>query len=340
MPGSFSGGAAFYNPCSAVHLFSGESMKKNIAYMAKTRQRGRTLLELMISISIGLVVIGAVFVVYLGTTASSRQSSANNRISEDAAIAMAILGNNLRMAGYSPPRALFSPGSALVDGVKAVVPDRHYVGPAIRGCDFGFSSAANVAFDLITCNPSSSPGPAAFVVRYEGDAFNTIPISGNPSDCLTNGITANTVSAYDATNYKLVESRFSVDTSASNGTPELYCAGSGGAAPFTRQPLMQFVENMAISYGIAEDNLGGNVVRYVSQTQLDAITPGTTDSLWARVVSVKLCLVLRSETRDQNGGGNYIDCAGNSVASPNGFIRRSFTSVFALRNRADFSSTF
>ena len=315
-------------------------MKKNIAYMAKTRQRGRTLLELMISISIGLVVIGAVFVVYLGTTASSRQSSANNRISEDAAIAMAILGNNLRMAGYSPPRALFSPGSALVDGVKAVVPDRHYVGPAIRGCDFGFSSAANVAFDLITCNPSSSPGPAAFVVRYEGDSFNTIPISGNPSDCLTNGITANTVSTYDGTSYKLVESRFSVDTSASNGTPELYCAGSGGAAPFTRQPLMQFVENMAISYGIAEDNLGGNVVRYVSQTQLDAITPGTTDSLWARVVSVKLCLVLRSETRDQNGGGNYIDCAGNSVASPNGFIRRSFTSVFALRNRADFSSTF
>ena len=315
-------------------------MKKNIAYMAKTRQRGRTLLELMISISIGLVVIGAVFVVYLGTTASSRQSSANNRISEDAAIAMAILGNNLRMAGYSPPRALFSPGSALVDGVKAVVPDRHYVGPAIRGCDFGFSSAANVAFDLITCNPSSSPGPAAFVVRYEGDSFNTIPISGNPSDCLTNGITANTVSTYDATSYKLVESRFSVDTSASNGTPELYCAGSGGAAPFTRQPLMQFVENMAISYGIAEDNLDGNVVRYVSQTQLDAITPGTTDSLWARVVSVKLCLVLRSETRDQNGGGNYIDCAGNSVASPNGFIRRSFTSVFALRNRADFSSTF
>lgn len=305
-------------------------------------QRGRTLLELMISISIGLVVIGAVFVVYLGTTATSRQSTAINRINEDAAIAMAMLGNNLRMAGYSPPRALYSPGSAVIDGVKVVVPDRHYVGPAIRGCDFGFSSAVNVAFDLITCNTTSTPAPAAFVVRYEGDLFNTIPISGtgNPTDCLTNGIATNTVSAYDATDYKLVESRFLVSTSASNGTPELYCAGSGGAAPFTRQPLMQFVENMVINYGIAEDNLGGNAVRYVTQTQLDAITPGSTESLWSRVVSVKLCLVLRSETRDQNGGGNYIDCAGNSVASPNGFIRRSFTSVFALRNRADFSSTF
>ncbi|MBP3980383.1 PilW family protein [Acidovorax sp. JG5] len=313
-------------------------MKNSNYCISVVRQQGRTLLELMISISIGLVVIGAVFVVYLGTTATSRQSSAINRINEDAAIAMAMLGNNLRMAGYSPPRALFSPGSAVVNGVKVTVPDRHYVGPAIRGCDFGFSSADNVAFDLITCNPASSPGPAAFVVRYEGDAFNTIPVSGNPSDCLTSGITTpNAESAYDENiEYKLVESRFSVGTSASNGTPELYCAGSGGAAPFTRQPLMQFVENMVLSYGIAEDNLGGNVVRYVTQTQLDAITPGSTDELWSRVVSVKLCLVLRSETRDQNGGGNYIDCAGNSVASPNGFIRRSFTSVFALRNRADF----
>lgn len=316
-------------------------MKNSKFCIPVVHQRGRTLLELMISISIGLVVIGAVFVVYLGTTATSRQSTAINRINEDAAIAMAMLGNNLRMAGYSPPRALYSPGSALVGGVKKTAADRHYMGPAIRGCDFGFSSAVNVAFDLITCNTASTPAPAAFVVRYEGDLFNTIPVSGNPSDCLNNGITTNTDSAYDPTiKYKLVESRFMVSTSASNGTPELYCAGSGGATPFTRQPLMQFVENMIITYGIAEHNLAGNAVRYVTQTQLDAITPGTTDSLWARVVSVKLCLVLRSEARDQNGGGNYIDCAGNSVASPNGFIRRSFTSVFALRNRADFSSTF
>lgn len=305
------------------------------------RQRGRTLLELMISITIGLVVIGAIFVVYLSTTATSRQSSATNRISEDAAIAMAILGNNLRMAGYSPPRALFSPGSAIVDGVKEVNRDQHFIGTGIRGCDFGFSSPDNSTFDLITCNTASTPGPAAFAVRFEGDGINTIPVSSNPSDCLTSGITANTISSTDGSSYKLVESRFSVATSKSNGTPELYCAGSGGtgAAQFTRQPLMQFVENMVIQYGIADDNISGNVVRYVTQTQLDALA-GTDESRWSRVVSVKLCIVMRSDGRDQNGTGNYFDCTGNSVASVNGFVRRAFTSVFTLRNRADFSSSF
>lgn len=301
----------------------------------------------MVSIAIGLVVIGAIFVVYLATTSTSRQSSATNRLSEDGAIVMAILGNNLRRAGYSPPRALYAPGSALVNGIKEVTPDRHFTGTGIRGCDFGFSSVANATFDNITCN--TAPGPAAFVVRFEGDLINTLPVNvalpylGDPSDCLTSGIAAdNAQSKYLASgvnDYKLVESRFSVATSATNGTPELYCAGSGGAAPFTRQPLMQFVENMVITYGIADDNTSGNVVRYVTQTQLDAFA-GTTESRWSRVINVKLCIAMRSETRDQNGAGNYIDCAGNSVASANGFVRRSFTSVFALRNRADFSSTF
>lgn len=313
--------------------------KLNPSLNCRATQRGQTLLELMISITIGLVVIGAVFVVYLATTATSRQSSAISRMSEDAAITMAILGNNIRMAGYSPPRALFTPGSALVNGVKEVNPDRHFTGVAMRGCDFGFSSAENVAFDSITCKTSSNPGPAAFVVRYEGDEFNTIAVSGNPSDCLTSGITANTASNFDGSSYKLVESRFSIANSTSNGTPELYCSGSGGASPFSRQPLMQYVENMVVTYGIADDSTSGNVTRYVTQTQLDAIS-GTTATRWSRVINAKVCIVMRSDTADQNGGGNYIDCAGNSIASANGYIRRAFTSVFALRNRADFSSTF
>ncbi|SFU66926.1 type IV pilus assembly protein PilW [Polaromonas sp. YR568] len=301
-------------------------------------QRGRTLLELLISMVIGLVVVGAISVVYLATMSTSRQSSSTNRISEDAAMVMAILGNNLRMAGYSPPRAIFSPGGALVNGVKVTNPDRHFTGAGIRGCDFGFSSAANAKFDDLTCNPNAGSGQAAFVVRFEGDDVNTLAVGGNPSDCLTSGITANTVSSYDASNYKLVESRFSVAIDPSSGTPELFCAGSGGAAPFVRQPLMQFVEQMVIRYGIADDGLSGNVVRYVTQTQLDALA-GSVESRWSRVVNVKLCIVMRSEGRDQKGAGNYIDCAGNSVASANGLVRRSFTSVFALRNRADFASS-
>lgn len=321
-------------------------MKKNRVNLQAIRQRGRTLLELMISITIGLVVIGAISVVYLTSTVTSRQSLATSRTSEDAAIAMTILGNHLRMAGYSPPRTLVPTGSALVAGGKVAIPDRNLTGYAIRGCDFGFSSAVTTSttFENLTC--STTAGPAAFAVRYEADVFNTFPVNinnpnpqGDPSDCVSAGINANTASSYNlATQYTLSEARFSVAVSTSNGTPELYCAGSGGTTKrFVRQPLMQFVENMVLNYGIADDSTSGNVVRYVTQTQLDALA-GTTESRWSRVINVKLCIVMRSDKPHQNGGGNYVDCAGDSVASAGGFVRRAFTSVFTLRNRADFSA--
>ena len=46
--------------------------------------------------------------------------------------------------------------------------------------------------------------------------------------------------------------------------------------------------------------------------------------------------VMRSQGADQAGAGNYIDCDGNSVASPDSHARRSFTAFYALRNRSGF----
>ena len=335
-------------------------MKKNTVYLQASRQQGRTLLELMISITIGLVVLGAVSVVYLATTATSRQSLSTSRMSEDAAIIMNMLGNNLRMAGYSTPRTLVSMGSALVAGRKVSIPDRNFTGYAIRGCDFGFSSAVTTTttFENLACSTTEGL-PAAFAVRYEGDVFNTFPVNkgssnvdGDPSDCLSAGIEkddplkgAASSDYMPGTFYPQVEARFSIATSASNGTLELYCAGSGGAGNrFTRQPLMQFVESMVINYGIADDSISGNVVRYIKQTDLDALA-GTVAAHWSRVVNVKLCIVMRSDKPDINQikdkvTGKYpffIDCKGDSVESADGYLRRSFTSVFTLRNRADFS---
>ena len=76
----------------------------------RRRQHGRTLLELMIAIAIGLVILLALGTVYLGTTRTNRQAGSVSRMSEDAAIAFSIMGSSLRMAGYSTPRALVLPG--------------------------------------------------------------------------------------------------------------------------------------------------------------------------------------------------------------------------------------
>ncbi len=301
-------------------------------------QRGRTLLELLIAIAIGLVILLALGTVYLATTSTNRQSTSVSRMSEDAAVAFNLMGSGLRMAGYSAPRALVLPGGAMFGGVKVVAPDRNFVGAAVRGCDHGFVDGT-VAFESLACGTDTAL-PAAVAIRFEGDAFNTVPItvSGtvHPSDCLNNAVTdaLATASAIDpARKYRLIDSRFTAQVSTTSGTPELFCGGNGGG--FTPQPLMQFIDSVQLRYGVAADGTSRDVTHYATAAEVDAL-PGSTDDRWARVVNIKLCMVMRSQARDQAGAGNYIDCDGTSTASADGFARRAFTSFYALRNRSGF----
>ena len=103
------------------------------------------------------------------------------------------------------------------------------------------------------------------------------------------------------------------------------------------KPLLQNVEGMYLSYGIAATDQDYEASRYVSQTTLDAFA-GSTASKWGRVVSVKVCLVMKSQNTMKEADQTYVGCDGSSVAASDGYARRAFTSVFTLRNRSDFAS--
>lgn len=306
------------------------------ALRSRSVQAGRTLVELMISLVIGLVIVGAIMAIYLSTAGTSKQSNAVTRMSEDAAIAMSLIGSNLRMDAYSPPRVLVSPGSAKVGGVQVAAADRNFTGLAIRGCDNGFADVT-AGFGSLAC-ATSGTGKGALAIRFEGDARNTLAVSGGPSDCGATAITTDATSAVDASAYKLVESRLLVATGGS-GSSELHCAGNGGdsAVQFATKPLLQNVEGMYLSYGIAATDQDYEASRYVSQTTLDAFA-GSTASKWGRVVSVKVCLVMKSQNTMKEADQTYVGCDGSSVAASDGYARRAFTSVFTLRNRSDFAS--
>lgn len=331
-------------------------MNGSVEKMPNT-QRGRSLVELMIGLTLGLVVLGAVSVVYFGANQTGRQSASISRMTEDAGIAFNYIGGSLRMAGFSPPRALISSGSvSTFNGVKTVAPDKNFVGAAIRGCDNGFANGGSATFDDLTCS-SSTTGAGAFAIRFEGDTTNSVPITASgvlyPSDCLANAVRTGAPSAYQAPPsgaaiptgaltagyYRLVESRFFGQIGAASGTPEIFCGGNG--AGFNQsQPLIQSVENIQLRYGIAAstDPADQDVVAYRTASQIDAL-PGNVSTRWSRVISVRVCLVMRSEEKDQNGNGPYENCAGDIVTSNDSLIRRSFTSTFSLRNRAGFSAS-
>ena len=72
-----------------------------------TRQRwqsGVTLIELLISITLGMVVIAAVLVVYASGSVATRYAQAQGQMNEDAQMALSVITQELLRAGYNPTR--------------------------------------------------------------------------------------------------------------------------------------------------------------------------------------------------------------------------------------------
>jgi type IV pilus assembly protein PilW len=67
--------------------------------------RGFSLVELMVSLTIGLFLMIAVMATYIGSSGAARMAEAQGRMNEDAHAALTILTQQLRMAGSNPKRA-------------------------------------------------------------------------------------------------------------------------------------------------------------------------------------------------------------------------------------------
>ena len=64
------------------------------------RQRGFSLVEMMIAITIGFIIVGAIGYLYLGSRQSFRTTDAMSRIQENARYALQTMAHDVRMAGY------------------------------------------------------------------------------------------------------------------------------------------------------------------------------------------------------------------------------------------------
>ena len=64
------------------------------------RQRGLTLTELLISVAIGVLVVGALVVVYLGSRSAYRSSDSLARVQEAGRFAVEFIAQDARMSGY------------------------------------------------------------------------------------------------------------------------------------------------------------------------------------------------------------------------------------------------
>jgi len=285
---------------------------------------GFTLIEMMVALAIGLAVVGALIAAYLSSFASGRHSDAVVQVTEDATLALNVMRQQVAQAGFSEPHGVGAAGGLLLHAF-----------PAIAGCEAagfvdlqaGIASAGN-------CQASTDPSnPDTLEVAYEGSVLPGKSSNGilggtgtpQPLDCLGNSF-AKTHDDATGDDYWLNDSKFYV---ADGG---LYCHGPGNRAGAA---IVQNVETLQVAYGMAAAPAGapgaGQIVYYDN-----APPPGS--PLWADVVSVKLCVQVRSAARvlDKVSSptlGVWIDCGNAQRTSTDGYLRRTFTTTIVLQNK-------
>ena len=302
----------------------------NHPHAVRPRQAGFSLVELLVAMTLGLVMLAALGSLLSTSLQTNSQTSNSAQMTEEGGLALEFLARYVRMAGFSPPLANVSGASVLVNGVQTQAIESDFTGAGLRGCDGGFTDAT-AAWDSLSCKTGSN---AAIALRFQGDLGNTEPSTeALPTDCLAQKITSKAPSVYDATReVTIVEARFTVNSNA-----ELVCGGNGNS--FTAQPLFGNTEGLRISYGIAADGRSTQVLRYVNAATADTLlladgSSASVDQRWSRVVSVKICLVVRAGTPDQTQPAPYVDCEEQTVTPTDKYLRRSISTVVTLRNRS------
>ena len=152
-------------------------------------------------------------------------------------------------------------------------------------------------------------------------------------DCLGIGVAA-----------QVGEFHFTMQSRVYIANNALRCTGSGDLAQ--SQVLAENIESMTVAFGVALPAVANSqqIAGYLTANEINNPTdPGllalpTPDARWKKVLSARVCLVVRSENAvlsDLSGGGivpSYSDCTDSAVAINDGRLRRAYRTTVLLRN--------
>ncbi len=300
------------------------------AHSPAHRQRGLSIVELLVSVAIGLIILTAIGTAYINTTNTTRQRETLSELDDPARNVMRMLKHDLTMAGYvdifdldavSRARAasLFVPGNTtlsnmFVRATGGTAPpvfapiSQFYAGlTPVFGCG-GVMSGTPTA--IVTSAPPVVPACGAgsttrhtIQIAYQGvpNAAANLPNSllpadtttGDGLDCLQRARPA----AASAAGGVMVINRYSAPAPAVTGAVSQFnCEGSGAAGA---QSIASGVEEFVLRYQIAAP---GSVVNPVAagsgqQRYVDAAAVADTTNNpqgWAGVTAVEICIVSAS----------------------------------------------
>lgn len=269
--------------------------------LCRQDQRGFTLIEIMLALSLGLLVIAGILQIFASTKTITNLQEQISRVQENGRIATNLLNDNIRMAGYRSDAAMKS---------KDAFPRLGAFGQSrqvVSGID---DDPNNHNIDSIT-------------LRFQGSG------DGVVTDCL-----GRTVNNNQTVTITLALS--AIDPAL--GSRSLRCTSSidaPGAAPsnWNSEPLIAGFEDMEIMYGVDTQPPRADSPP-TAKTYLDATALNNTPLLWTRVVSVKVAVVAITADKMAKQPQTYtFPPWSNQTVTANDYrLRRVFSTTINLRN--------
>ena len=336
---------------------------------------GYTLVEVMVSITIGLIVLAALVTLFAGNSRQRAEIERANEQTENGRYALQLLSEDLRDAGYL---ASFNPGTVAGPNPQLVIPatlpnacatdvptlnsamplavQGYYQGANAPGClaDLRAGTDIMVVRRASTC----AVGSAGCDPQVAGDAYlqasgcateftagsyyvldsNVLSLNLHQKDCVTVAL----LYQYRTHIYFIAN-----DDKPGDGIPTLKRAELGPGT-FNIVPLVEGIENLQLEYGLDTNvpTTGAPAVYAADPNTYNGCAPAVCVSYWRNTVAVEVNLLARNQTPTQGYTDTKTYSLGLTAAgAPNvvgpfndGYKRHTYSTVARLYNPASRNS--
>lgn len=263
------------------------------------RQRGMTLLGLLLATAIGIVVVGGVLLLFVNVQETAAQMNASSRVQESGRFATDHVARTLRMAGYDDP---------ITTGTTPIT-------PALIGTD-SLDSAIVTLMGAVTLKS----GTDVILISHEGapGIRNCQGIAVTTDSWVTNTY------AVSANNELVCATQTAKNTTTTTCGGFGVCTTSTTTTTATAAPtvIAEGVEDLELRYGVDTD-ADGVANRYV-------LVGNVTN--WNQVVSAKAAVLVNSV--ENVFAGTLHGCESCSTFNPavTNLLRAEFHTTVHLRN--------
>lgn len=314
------------------------------------KDSGFSLIELMVSVALGLIILTALFIIFVGNIRSRGEIEKASQQIENGRYAIQLLTEDLRLAGYFAefdPSLMASPG-ALPDVCATAADDlKSSFMMHVQGYNNGAVTPSCISdlkadTDIVVVRRASTCAAGAGCTLVAGAPYFQASLCSNPSELehptyldhhfkLSANTADLTLKKRDCATlagyyrYRTHVYFIANNNESGDGIPTLKRAELG-AAGFSVVPLVEGIEDLQIEYGLDKTTVDGAPESYTA-------APADIED-WRSVVSVKIGLLARNTeiTQGYTDAKTYTLLSNAATSYTDGYKRHAFQSTVRLNN--------